>query len=49
MKYLITLVVLVVMTLKIIFGAVETVEHIEKTHQDIVEVSLTLNQTEGVF
>lgn len=49
MKYLIILVVIVVMTLKVIFGVIGCVEHIEKTHQDIVEVSLTSNSTEGVF
>lgn len=49
MKYLIILAVLVVMTLKVIFGVVGAVEHIEKQHKDINEMSLTLNQSEGVF
>lgn len=49
MKYLITLVVLIVMTLKVIFGVTNTVEVIEQQHKNIIAVSLTYNTTEGVF
>lgn len=49
MKYLITLAVLVVVTLKVIFGVINCVEHIEQQHKNIIEVSLVSNPTEGVF